>query len=61
VLSFIARNYMGISLALIPLSAVGADAPPSPGQQIYGQFCATCHDHPQDRIPARELLAKRTP
>jgi polyvinyl alcohol dehydrogenase (cytochrome) len=47
--------------ALIPLHALAADAPPSPGQAIYDQFCAACHDHPQDRIPARETLAKRLP
>jgi polyvinyl alcohol dehydrogenase (cytochrome) len=52
---------MWISVALIPMSAFSADAPPSPGQQVYSQFCAACHDHPQDRIPARDTLAKRTP
>ena len=43
--------------------APGADksVPPPPGAQIYNQLCATCHDHPQDRIPARELISKRSP
>ncbi|HVY79911.1 MAG TPA: PQQ-binding-like beta-propeller repeat protein [Steroidobacteraceae bacterium] len=59
-LSLIVRNYMWFCAALIPLHALAADAPPSPGQAIYDQFCAACHDHPQDRIPARETLAKRS-
>ncbi len=44
-------------------SARGAagDGPPSaPGATLYEQFCAGCHDHPRDRIPAREVIARRT-
>jgi polyvinyl alcohol dehydrogenase (cytochrome) len=49
---------------IVPLAAAGAtsDGPPTmPGSKLYEQFCSTCHDHPKDRIPARETIAKRTP
>jgi polyvinyl alcohol dehydrogenase (cytochrome) len=39
----------------------GAETPPPPGAELYAQLCASCHDHPKDRIPSRETLAKRTP
>ena len=39
----------------------GAEPAPPPGAALYAQVCASCHDHPKDRIPAREVLAKRTP
>ena len=36
--------------------------PPSvPGSKLYEQFCSTCHDHPKDRIPARDIIARRPP
>lgn len=41
-----------------------ADTPPPPappGAEVYQQFCASCHDHPQDRIPPKEIIAKRSP
>jgi polyvinyl alcohol dehydrogenase (cytochrome) len=44
-----------------PMAAYSADPPPSPGADLYAKNCAVCHDHPKDRIPARETLAKRTP
>lgn len=31
------------------------------GATLYKDRCAKCHDHPDDRIPAREVLAKRDP
>ncbi len=38
------------------------DGPPSvSGSMLYQQFCSACHDHPKDRIPARDVIAKRTP
>jgi polyvinyl alcohol dehydrogenase (cytochrome) len=40
--------------------AVAADPPP-PGEGLYKQLCAACHDNPKDRIPSRETLARRTP
>jgi polyvinyl alcohol dehydrogenase (cytochrome) len=51
-------------LLLIPLSASSADndiVPPPEGAKLYNQFCGTCHDNPKDRIPAREVVAKRSP
>jgi hypothetical protein len=36
-------------------------APPSPGADLYAKMCASCHDHPKDRIPPRDQIAKRTP
>jgi polyvinyl alcohol dehydrogenase (cytochrome) len=38
------------------------DGPPSaPGAQLYQGFCGACHDHPKDRIPARAVIAQRSP
>jgi len=52
---------LGASL-LLPAVAWCADAAPAgPGAQLYQQYCAACHDHPKDRIPAREVIAKRSP
>jgi mono/diheme cytochrome c family protein len=31
------------------------------GQDVYTAYCASCHDHPGERIPAREALAKMSP
>jgi polyvinyl alcohol dehydrogenase (cytochrome) len=53
-----------IAPVLLCLSTSGAakDGPPSaPGAALYQQFCAACHDHPKDRIPAREVISRRTP
>jgi polyvinyl alcohol dehydrogenase (cytochrome) len=30
------------------------------GAAVYKTLCAACHDHPQDRVPAREALSKRS-
>ncbi len=52
------------ALLLISATAWGAakDGPPSvAGSRLYEQFCSGCHDHPQDRIPARDVIAKRSP
>jgi polyvinyl alcohol dehydrogenase (cytochrome) len=47
---------------LLPAWSSAKDGPPSaPGQKLYEQFCSTCHDHPRDRIPARDIIARRTP
>jgi polyvinyl alcohol dehydrogenase (cytochrome) len=36
-------------------------APTSPeGEALYKQKCAVCHDNPQDRIPPRFLIARRS-
>jgi len=51
-----------LSLMGLPLLAPAKDGPPSAsGAKLYEQFCSGCHDHPKDRIPARETIAKRTP
>lgn len=58
------RAYTAAALLLIVATAWGApnDGPPSmPGSKLYEQFCGGCHDHPQDRIPARDVIAKRSP
>lgn len=40
----------------------GSDGPPSaPGSKLYDQFCGSCHDHPQDRIPGRDVIGRRSP
>jgi polyvinyl alcohol dehydrogenase (cytochrome) len=44
----------------IALSALAFAAAPD-GAAIYKQRCAMCHDHPTERIPARDTLAKGTP
>jgi len=58
---------MRVFTAALVLVAFGAraannDGPPSadPGQ-LYQQNCAACHDHPTQRIPARALIARRSP
>ena len=42
--------------------AANSDGPPTGDPaQLYQHNCATCHDHPKDRIPPRALLARRSP
>lgn len=36
-------------------------AVPSVGRTLYAQRCAGCHDHPTRRIPARAVIASRSP
>ncbi len=51
-------------LLLISAAAWGApkDGPPSvAGSALYEQFCSRCHDHPLDRIPPRDVIARRSP
>jgi polyvinyl alcohol dehydrogenase (cytochrome) len=31
------------------------------GAEVYKLRCAACHDHPTDRVPTRDTLAKRSP
>ncbi|HEY6454871.1 MAG TPA: PQQ-binding-like beta-propeller repeat protein [Steroidobacteraceae bacterium] len=53
-----------LSLALVALGARAAnnDGPPSGDPaQLFQQNCATCHDHPKDRIPSRAVIARRSP
>lgn len=37
----------------------GKEAPPD-GAKLYEQRCATCHDHPVDRLPPKSVLQRRT-
>ena len=60
----IVRAYCAAALLLLSTAAWGAgsDGPPSvPGAKLYEQFCSSCHDHPQDRIPARDVIGRRSP
>jgi polyvinyl alcohol dehydrogenase (cytochrome) len=42
--------------------AAARDGPPTAdASALYQQFCSACHDHPQERIPARDVIARRTP
>jgi polyvinyl alcohol dehydrogenase (cytochrome) len=54
---------LSCAISWCPTASAGPkDGPPSAsGAQLYQGFCSTCHDHPKDRIPAREVIAKRTP
>ena len=53
-----------IGVALLSISSFAfADTPPPPappGADLYKQFCANCHDHPTERIPAKDVVAKRS-
>lgn len=51
-----------LALVCVPMMSAANDGPPSaPGSQLYEQFCSACHDHPKDRIPAKDLIAERSP
>lgn len=47
-------------LAALAISSVAVAASPD-GAALYKQRCAACHDHPSDRVPSRDVLAKRAP
>lgn len=53
------------STALYNAPVASQDGPPPQstapdGAALYRQRCAACHDNPQDRIPPRFILARRT-
>ncbi|MFO1410851.1 MAG: hypothetical protein U1F06_10905, partial [Steroidobacteraceae bacterium] len=52
-----------VPLALLACGSVAsaAEAPPPAGSALYAERCASCHDHPRDRIPPRAQLATRSP
>lgn len=63
---------LALLLALLPAgSAMAVQPPPAAdaqsggtsahGEALYLQRCASCHDHPHDRIPPRLLLGLRSP
>jgi polyvinyl alcohol dehydrogenase (cytochrome) len=39
----------------------GADGDAKAGEALYQQKCASCHDHPSERIPAKATIAGNTP
>src|SRR5476649_1785879 len=47
-----------------PVRAADPLAPPAPdlaaGARIYHEHCASCHDNPSGRIPARSVIAENT-
>lgn len=43
-------------VCLLPALAAAPDA-----ATVYKTWCASCHDHPQERVPGRDVLSKRTP
>jgi polyvinyl alcohol dehydrogenase (cytochrome) len=58
------RLGVAMSVALVACGARAAtnDGPPSGDPaQLFQQNCATCHDHPTDRIPPRAVIARRSP
>lgn len=55
-----------LALALTLLAGCGAalaaELPPAPaGSSLYAERCASCHDHPRDRVPPRAQLQTRSP
>lgn len=55
------RGLAVLSLLWASRASLAAEPPPPPGAALYAQNCAACHDHPKDRIPPKETLARRTP
>jgi polyvinyl alcohol dehydrogenase (cytochrome) len=39
----------------------GAGGDPVQGEKLYQQKCASCHDNPSGRIPAKAIIANNTP
>src|SRR3954471_18244403 len=39
----------------------GAGGDPVQGEKLYQQKCASCHDNPTGRIPAKDVIANNTP
>src|SRR3954451_25388733 len=48
-----------LALGYLCLASAFAAAPD--GAEVYKVWCASWRDHPQERIPARDAIAKRTP
>jgi polyvinyl alcohol dehydrogenase (cytochrome) len=59
---FVRASTAAVLLASAMAWGATSNGPPSvAGSQLYAQFCSSCHDHPKDRIPARGIIARRTP
>jgi polyvinyl alcohol dehydrogenase (cytochrome) len=51
-----------LTAALLPRAGWSGDAaPPFDGAKLYQQYCAGCHEHPQGRVPARDVIARHSP
>ncbi|MGH9799140.1 MAG: c-type cytochrome, partial [Blastocatellia bacterium] len=48
------------SSAQVQTGTSGKDAPPD-GAKLYAERCAVCHDNAQDRIPPKNIIARRAP
>src|SRR6266478_4822710 len=70
---FLSETFMtNISTRLLPLVSVlalaasaalaaPAAAPKASGEAVFERYCATCHDHPDGRIPPRDALKAMSP
>jgi polyvinyl alcohol dehydrogenase (cytochrome) len=43
------------------LASTGAGAAEQSGAEVYGKYCATCHDQTDERVPPRDSLKKMSP
>ena len=59
---FSAFVFPAISFISAASAALGQQGPPASADaaSLYQQRCAVCHDNPQDRIPPRFLIARRS-
>ena len=53
--------FLTVLLTATGAAAQGAQGPNQPGDTIYREHCATCHDAGVSRAPNREALSKLTP
>lgn len=47
--------------APVPATTAADEAVAARGAAVFAQRCATCHDHPRDRIPPRAVLSLYSP
>ena len=52
---------LACALALSSLAAPSVQAAPASGEEVYGKYCATCHDQVGPRIPQRAALRQMSP
>ena len=58
----VVRVLLAVALLAVCGGLPAGEAPPVPaGDALYAERCASCHDHPRDRIPSRSQLETRTP
>ncbi len=56
------RCFWGAAIAIIALGhASAAELNLPDGAALYRTHCAACHDNPQDRTPARDVLERNSP